>query len=270
MTLFRAVVLALVQGLTEFIPVSSSAHLVLVPAALGWPLPSVEFDALLHAGSLVAVLVYFRRELLQLIREVWHPGAERRLAGLLVIGTIPAAFVGFFFEDQISVAFERPRLTAALLIGTAAVLAAAELYVRRPQHSEEKRAGSYVGRIAVALSWSGAAFVGASQAAAILPGLSRSGLTIGAGLFAGLDRSQAARFSFLLSIPALAGASLLEIPKLWGSSIAFTPLAAGFAVSAATSYLAVAGMIGYLERSGLYPFAGYCLGIGLLGVWLFT
>lgn len=260
MTVFQAVVLGIVQGLTEFVPISSSAHLVLVPTMLGWPRPPVAFDVLLHGGTLVGVLIYFAADLLQLAKGSLQRGPERRMIGFLAIGTFPAALTGILFENQISKVFDAPRWTAALLIGTALVLSLSELLARpRPKVDS----GPGIKTLSTAVNPYKALAVGLAQAISILPGLSRSGLTIAAGLSSGLTRVQAARFSFLLSIPILAGTSVYQIPDIAGLGTSFGTLAAGFFASLLSGFAAVAFMIGYLQRRGLYPFAVYCFVVGI-------
>lgn len=257
MSLFEALVLGLVQGFTEFIPISSSGHLVIVPALLGWNQPPLAFDAFLHAGSLIAVVVYFRRELVQLGAGMVRPGFERRLVFLLALGTVPAAIVGLLFEEQVGRLFEDPSSAALQLVGTGAVLLTAELIIRRSRGSST-RAESTVDSLAKSLTPFRSFAVGIGQGVSIVPGLSRSGFTIAAGLLVGLDRAQSARFSFLLSIPILAGAVLVQIPDLVQSSLGTGAIFVGGLASLGSSYLAVSGMIGYLQRRGLFPFAVYC------------
>lgn len=266
MTVLEAAVLGIVQGLTEFVPISSSAHLVLVPAIMGWETPPVAFVVLLHAGTLVGVIIYFARDLARLIQGLFRPGAQRQLAGYLAIGTLPAGAVGVAFEEQISRIFDHPRLTAALLIGTAAVLFISELRVRREKPKSDQSAD--VSALAHSLNPAKSFAVGVAQAIAILPGLSRSGLTIGAGLTVHLTRIQAARFSFLLSIPILAGTSIFEILDIAALDVGMNVLLTGFVVSLISGFVAVSAMIGYLQRRGLYPFAAYCCVVGIVLVFL--
>lgn len=261
MSVLEAAVLGLVQGLTEFLPISSSGHLVIVPGLLGWQSPPLSFDVLLHAASLLAVLAYFRRELWSMAVGLGRPGPGRRLTGLLVVGTVPAVVVGYLLEERFEQLFGQPRTAAFLLLGTAAILAGTEAYARRrPRPAEGDPPG--VEGIAGGLTAGRALLVGCAQALAILPGISRSGSTIGAGLLSGLSRPAAARFSFLLAIPALAGAGVLKLPDLGNLDLGAAPLGIGFLASLVSSYLAIWGLIGYLQRRGLYPFAAYCLVAG--------
>jgi undecaprenyl-diphosphatase len=266
---FQAGVLGAVQGLTEFLPISSSGHLVIVPAALGWDTPSLGFDVLLHAASLLAILVYFRREVAVMTLGIFRGGPGRRLVGILLVGTIPAGLVGLLFDEQVSAVLDRPRIVAMLLFGTAAILVVAEAVFRRRSEREqgpEPGAVSDLSRV----GWVQSLIVGCGQAAAILPGFSRSGFTISAALGTGMARPQAARFSFLLSMPALTGAAMLEIPSLASSDTPAYSVAVGFVASFVFSYLAVAGLIRYLQRRGLLPFAGYCVLAGAIGLFIFS
>lgn len=266
MSLVEGLVLGIVQGLTEFIPISSKTHLILVPAAFGWPTPPVSFTVLLHVASLIAVLIYFRREVLELIADTFRGGPGRRVTLLLVVATIPAVVIGGIFEDQISGIFDRPRLASLMLLGTAAVLIIAELTARRLRSSQRE---ATVEELSSKIRWVDATFIGSAQAFALLPGLSRSGLTISAGLWSGMNRVQAASFSFLLSIPAIAGAAVLKLPELDLREVSLVVALVGFFASLVSSYLAVAGLIGYLKRRGLYPFAIYCVVVAILGIAFF-
>jgi undecaprenyl-diphosphatase len=265
--MFRAAVLGLVQGLTEFVPVSSSAHLVLVPFLLRWPAPDLSFDVAVHLGTALAVIGYFARDLAAILAGTWrwalrHGSDEdarhARLLGLLAVGSVPAAIAGILLQGAFEDLFTgRERVddvgapvTALFLLGTAAILWAAEtVYARRGSRDrrglEDMRLGDAI-------------VVGLFQAVAIAPGLSRSGATIGAGVFRGLRRDAAARFSFLLSLPAILGAGLVALPDVpagadWG------PIAAGAAFAAATGFAAIAFLLRYLRTRTMRPFAFYCV-----------
>lgn len=258
MSLLQAVVLGAVQGFTEFVPISSSGHLVLVPEALGWSEPGLAFDVFLHSASLVALLAYFAGDLIDLVRGVLARDRDSmRLFGLLVVGTIPAVIAALAFEDFFEDAFEEPSAAAILLLVTAAVLVSAELVLRRHE-SRSARAGQPLRDIGD-LTYRDAGIVGVAQAFAILPGISRSGATIGTGLGLKMARDDAARFAFLLAIPALIGASIVQLPELNTSEIGPGAALAGFAASLVTSYAAIAGLIRYLKTRTLYPFAAYCI-----------
>jgi undecaprenyl-diphosphatase len=270
MTLIEALVLGIVQGLTEFVPISSSAHLVLVPELFGWEQPSLPYLVLLHAGTLLALVIYFRRELAALTAGVFRPGPERNLAILLALGTLPAAAIGVAFEKQFEEAFGHPRQVAIQLVVSGLILVAAQALSRRndrPVDPGSDPAGTE--QMSRSLSWRSALGVGFAQALAIIPGISRSGATIAAGLLSGLSRPLAARFSFLLSIPILFGTSVFELPKLSGTDAGPAALLVGFVASAISGYAAIAGMISFLQRRGLLPFAVYCVVVGAVAAWMF-
>lgn len=260
MDIIQAIVLGLLQGATEFIPVSSSGHLVLVPWLLGWESPGLVFDTVVHWGTLVAVLAYFWRDWLALI-GAWLRGLvhwdwrdpQARLMWLLLAGTIPAALFGFLLEDFFESLFGEPAWVAFFLLVTAALLTLSE------------RLGSSL-RQTADLGWSDALVIGLAQAAAIAPGISRSGATMAAGLFRGLERTVAARFSFLLSTPIIFGAGLLQLMDLAEAAdpAAQVPaLVVGFLAAAASGYVCIWALLRYLQRGKLYPFAVYCAWVGL-------
>jgi undecaprenyl-diphosphatase len=262
-SVLQAVVLGAVQGLTEFIPISSSGHLVLVPEVLEWDQPGLAFDVLLHTASLLALLAYFAGDLLDLARGA--AARDRRsltLLGLLAIGTVPAALAGLalgeFFEEQ----FEDAPAAAIQLIVTAVILVGAEMAFSA-RAGQAARTGKAMRGIDD-LGGVDAAAIGGAQAVSILPGISRSGATIGAGLALGMARDDAARFSFLLSIPALIGATLVQVPDLSGAELGLGAGIAGFVASLVTSYVAIWGLIRYLRTNTLYPFAAYCLVGGIV------
>lgn len=258
MSVLHAVVLGAVQGLTEFIPISSSGHLVLVPEALGWDEPGLAFDVMLHVASLMALLWYFRKDLIDLVRGVFSGDrAARKLTGLLLVGTIPAAFAGIVLGDYFEESFTDAKASALQLLMTAAILVAAELILRYHRERNERL------RTVDELNAKDATAIGVAQAISILPGISRSGSTIAAGLALKMERDDSARFAFLLAIPALFGAALVKVPDLAGADLSGGAAAAGFVASLVTSYVAIAGLIRYLRTRNLYPFAVYCVVAGL-------
>lgn len=259
MTLLQAIILGLVQGLTEFLPISSSGHLVLVPALLGWDLPPAAFDVLLHTGSLVAIVAYLWRDLLALVKGAFVGGADRKLLGWLILATVPAGIVGFTLENQISRLFHEPTLVAGLLIVTGIILLGTEALFSEPAPSGDRH-------LAADLTAPSSISIGLAQAMAILPGISRSGTTISVGMLAGLDRERAARFSFLMIVPVLIGASIDQIPELAGSTFQPGVLVGGFLAALASSYLAVSGLMRYLANRSLRPFGMYCIVAGILAI----
>ncbi len=263
MDLLQAILLGLLQGITEFIPVSSSGHLVLVPWLLGWQQPALVFDTFVHWGTLVAVLAYFWRDWLALI-SAWLRGfrhrdwgdPQARLMWLLIVGTIPAVVIGFFLEDFFESLFGQPVWVSIFLLVTAALLTLSERLGSRSLGLGELRGPD-------------AALIGLGQAAAIAPGISRSGATMAAGLFRGLERPAAARFSFLLSAPIILGAGVLQLLELMSTpnpQAQVPALLAGFLAAAISGYLCIWGLLRYLQRGKLYPFAIYCAGMGVVGL----
>ncbi|MFU8840782.1 MAG: undecaprenyl-diphosphate phosphatase [Nitriliruptoraceae bacterium] len=279
----QALVLGIVQGLTEFIPVSSSGHLVLVPALAGWERHGLAFDVALHVGTLAALLAYYRRDLVAMLRAVTvaPPSVERdgyrRLIGLLVLATIPVAIAGLTLEDAVESVFSAPITTAWLLFGTAAVLLGGEWVHRR-----REAAGTVTPDDADEVTVAGAApplgglrrltlrqalTVGLAQCFALLPGLSRSGLTISAGIAAGLSRPAATRFAFLLGLPAIGGAALVQAPALRDiGTVGTTELVIGVVASAVSGYLAIAFLVRLVARAGVQGFAYYVLPVAVLSL----
>jgi undecaprenyl-diphosphatase len=274
-TLVAAIVMGITQGLTEFLPVSSSGHLILVPYLLGPILPgmkdpfitSLGFSVMLHIGTLVALLLYFRTDWLRLvpafIAAVRHRSLDgdpdRRLAALLAVATVPALVVGFLLHDLESVIREVGPVSVTLVIG-AAILWLAE------------RTGT-LRRMALDLSFAQALAIGGAQAIALVPGISRSGISISAGLFAGLRRDEAARFSFLMATPitaAAAGYELLSVIRGEGVPIQAGPLAAGLISSLVFGVLAIAVLLRFLRTRSTDVFIVYrvILAAAVLIIWL--
>ena len=267
MTVLQAIILGIVQGLTEFLPVSSSAHLVLVPSAFGWELDpafAFAFDVLVQMGTLLAVIVYFAPTLRDILAAVWSGLRARRpfvdplarLGWLILLATIPAVIAGTLFHDVVEAAFGNPQGVFVSLLVTAALLAGAERF-GRPQKTLDRLSG--VDAIAV----------GAAQALALLPGISRSGSTISAGLLRGLQRAEAARLSFLMSIPVMIGAGLVGLKDLADLSPGpelLLPVAIGFLTAAVVGYLTIRWLLAYLAGHRLTVFAAYCFIVGILGL----
>jgi undecaprenyl-diphosphatase len=244
----------LIQGLTEFLPVSSSGHLVLIPALFGFEEPSLAASVMLHLGTLLAVVAYYRTDLLHLLHLRRDPEA-RRILLLLAIGTVPAALVGLTLHGPVETVFSEPWLVAVALMVTGAILLFSLLVGKGVRRLAEGR-------------WTDGVVVGLAQAFALLPGISRSGMTITAGMAQGFQRKEAARFAFLLSIPAIAGAALLDGMDLVERGGFTSDLLLGMAVAAVVGYLAIAGLIRVLVRVGLLPFALYCLAFGTAAYFL--
>ena len=252
MDVLQAVVLGLVQGVSEFLPISSSAHLVIVPEVLGWDPPGLAFDVLLHAATLSAVIAYFRRDLARMGRALLssepRSAPDRRLARLIVVATLPTVAVALLFGDVFEALFTKVAWVGFFLLVTSAVLVLAERLGKRTLDGSED------------MTFAKAAFIGIAQGAAIAPGISRAGATISAGLAIGLDRERAARFSFLLSVPIILAATakaLFDVVTGVSTLPGWLPALAGTATAALTGYLAIAGLLAYLKRRSLYVFAAY-------------
>lgn len=260
MPIYQALVLGLVQGLSEFLPISSSAHLALVPWALGWTDPGLAFDVALHLGTLVAVLWYFRAEWVALIRSAIHIVKTRRIQTpeewrviFLVIATIPAAIAGLLLEKKAETAFRSPSLIATMLILMGLILWLADNRSRANRTLGDTR-------------WQDALLIGIAQAFALIPGVSRSGSTITAARFLGLDRQSAAIFSFLISMPVTAAAAILKVPDALRSEGVTASIAVGIVSAALSSWLAIAILLRYVSHRSYGVFAVYrvILGAGVL------
>src|SRR5712692_725518 len=273
MPLYQAIVLAVVQAVTEFLPISSTAHLILFPWLLGWKEPGLAFDVALHAGTLLAVAIYFLRTWIELALcglGAHYPAdasdaevqQNRRLFWYLVAGTIPAAVVGFLFEHAIEEHLRRPVPIAAAMIAVALLLWWAEASARLRANLGQTTLGD-------------ALTIGTAQALALFPGVSRSGITITTGLFRGMTREAAARFSFLLATPLIAGAAAKELPKLIKAHYAGTldmpisDLMLGVFVSALVGYVVIAFFLQYLQSRTLKVFIYYRIlfGLAVLLLW---
>jgi len=265
--LLKAAILGTVQGLTEFLPVSSTGHLIFLEEALGVDQDTfgLTFDAAIHLGTLLSILFLLRREVLRLalgwlgsLRTRRLDGnADARLAWLILLATVPAVVLGLALENTVEDTLRRPALVASTLIAFAAVLGLAE------------RLGGK-GRLMTQLGIVGALFIGVAQSVALVPGVSRSGITISAGLFAGLQRRQAALFAFLLSAPVIAGAGLKQAydvvdearaGALDRSDLGF--FAVGFVLAALSGAVAIAFLLRFLQRNPLYVFVWYRVALGL-------
>ena len=260
-----AAVLAILQGLTEFLPISSSGHLILVPAMLGWQDQGLAFDVAVHVGTLAAVVAYFRHELWDMtrawLRSVTGGGvdADARLAWAVLFGTIPAGLFGLLGKDFIEATLRTPKVIAATTIGFGLLLWMAD---RLGRHERDEHS----------IGWLDLLAIGLAQALSLVPGTSRSGITISAGLALGLDRRAAARFSFLLSIPiiALAGGYLSYGLAVSSEPVDWSSLALGAALSGAAAYLTIDLFIRFVERIGMLPFAIYRLLLGCVILYVYA
>lgn len=262
METFHAFILALVQGATEFLPVSSSAHLILVPKFLGWPDQGVAFDAFISLGTLAAVVSYFRRDLAAIFHH-WFaqfrtsrpadPEQYARLGNLLILATIPAVIVGFFLSDYVDSHLREPRLIAITSLIFGLLLGAADWFGRKQRPLAQT-------------GWRAALVYGLAQALSLIPGVSRSGITMTAGLAMGFDRQAAARFSFLMSIPITVAAGTLETVKMLRADAAlnWSALTVGFVVSAVAGYLCIKYFLHFLNRYGMWPHVIYRVALSAL------
>ncbi len=261
MSLLEAILIGIIQGATEFLPISSDGHLVLIPSILGLQQPDLVLIGLVHAGTLLAILSYFWRDIVAIIRAVLTGLARRdpfgtadaRLGYLMVLGSVPAAIVGLLAMDFFERQFSSPVVAAVGLLVTAAFLVVGERLNRGTKTLDR-------------LSWVDTLIIGSFQVLALLPGVSRSGTTIAAGLGRGLDRPTAARFSFLVGLPAIAGAGLLAILDIFDAqgSLPLSHYAAAFVTAAVVGYLCIAFLLNWVKRHTLYAFAVYCAAFGLL------
>ncbi|MBM3907539.1 MAG: undecaprenyl-diphosphatase UppP [Gemmatimonadetes bacterium] len=250
MTLWQAAVMGTLQGLAEFLPISSSAHLSLAPWAFGWNSPGLAFDVSLHLGTLVALFAYFRAEWVALARGALNVIATRRVetieerrAVFIVIATIPAAVFGLLLEDYAETIFRAPALTATMLIVMGAILWWADHTAPRTRPLAE-------------MTWKQALIIGFAQVCALVPGVSRSGATMTAGRLLQFDRQSAAIFSFLMSMPVIAAAAVLKVPKLLSEGIDAT-IVVGITSATISSWLAIAVLLRFIQRRGFAVFAIY-------------
>lgn len=260
MSAFEALILGIVQGATEFLPISSSGHLRIVPAFAGWEDPGAAFTAVIQLGTMAAVLIYFRHDLWRILRswlaEFRVPFAERsadaNLGWFILIGTIPISIFGFLFRNQIEDGARSLYLIGTMLIAFSFVMLAAERYGSRQReiNTMDGRDGLYIGLF---------------QALALIPGVSRSGATISAGLFRNFDRSAAARYSFLLSVPAVVLSGLFELKDVGGEgSVGLAPTLIATVAAFVTGYAAIAWLLRYLAHHSLAIFVAYRIPLGIL------
>ena len=276
MSAFHAILLAILQGITELFPISSLGHAVIVPQLLGWPIDQhsaefLPFVVVLHVGTAVALLLYFWREWLHMGLGVIGAGSAdpadaRHALWLIVVATVPAVVIGFLFEKLVRGLFASPLLAALFLIANGFLLQAGEWLRLRSAPQDRGRSG--------ALTWKGALAIGFWQCLAFIPGVSRSGAAMVGGLVAGLQHEEAAHFSFLIATPIIIGAAVLEIPKLMalpGHGISKLAIVAGI-VAGVTAYLSIAFLMRYFRRhdfdDALQPFAIYCWLAGAAAVFM--
>jgi undecaprenyl-diphosphatase len=287
MSTWQALFMGLLQGATELFPVSSLGHAVLVPSLLHWTFkqsdPSfVPFLVLLHLGTASALLVLYRSQWIEIIRGFFTAAFRgritsdsERLAMLLLVGTLPAGVLGVYLENRIKSLFASPYEAAGFLIANGVLMLGFELLRRhaerraavdgRPRAEQEERFAD-----AAHISFRAAALVGACQALAFLPGISRSGVTIGGGLLAGLRHQEAARFSFLLATPTILGAGLVEVPQLFQHSVPLGEYFASAVLAGVAAYISARFLLRYFRSGRLDPYGWYCIAAGLVSLALLT
>lgn len=268
MSLLEAIVLGIIQGLTEFLPISSTAHLRVIPELLGWKDRGAAFTAVIQLGTLVAVLIFFRADIVRLLRAFWidvktcHYGTshDAKLAWMIAVGTIPVVVLGLSLKKYIKEDFRDLHVVAWAAIGFALLLMVAEIRAAR----RAKRGD--LGREEVSIGWRDVLIIGSFQALALIPGASRSGVTITAGLLVGLSRSTSARFSFLLSLPAVFGAGIYEMYKdrheILSTQDDIISIIVASVVSGFVGYASIAFLLGYLRKHSTYVFIIYRILLG--------
>ena len=258
MTVLQAIILGAVQGVAEFFPVSSSGHLILVPEIFGWEVQSVAFDAVMHVATLGAVSFAFLPEVKKIVGGMLGNAKERlwgRLGWMIVVATIPAGLAGVFFKGMIETTFRDPRVVAGSLVVWAIYLAIADRKApdSRPDNTIERT------------GWRQAIAVGMAQAIALIPGTSRSGITISTGMLAGMDRATAAKFSFLLGVPAIAGAGALGFADVFQGNVGVgtAPLVAGFLSAFISGFIAIRLLLSLVQKNNYLPFVAYRIGLAV-------
>ncbi|MBU4216710.1 undecaprenyl-diphosphatase UppP [Candidatus Parcubacteria bacterium] len=257
MTIIQSIIFGAIQGVGEFLPISSTAHLVLIPYFTGWADPGLTFDIALHVGTLIAVLAFFWKDWINIfssalvnLKKDGIKSFKKELLFYLIIGTIPGVLFGLLFEKKAETIFRSP-----LVIATALILAGTLLYWADKKHKGNKELKDVTLKDSV--------IIGLFQALAIIPGISRSGITITAGLFKNFNRANAARFSFLLSTPIIMGSAILKLPKLLATNLD-SSLLVGILASAIFGYLAIKYLLKFLEKYGYGIFFWYRLGLGII------
>ncbi|NCO05146.1 MAG: undecaprenyl-diphosphate phosphatase [Candidatus Magasanikbacteria bacterium] len=261
MSILQAIILGIVQGITEFLPVSSSGHLIFIPEIFGWQDQGISFDVMVHMGTLVAVIIFFRKKIWELVTALFSKNPikkqDRRLAWLLIASVIPAGVVGYILDSNSRSAF----IVGVSLIFWGIILAVADRYSHHIAQKKELMSDLHT------LSVKQIAFIACAQVLALIPGTSRSGITMTAGLFAKLNKKAAAEFSFLMGTPIIAlagGVKLLEMIQSGTGRISLTALTVGFIVSALSGVAAIAILMKIIQKWSFLPFAVYRVLIGIL------
>lgn len=268
MSIFEALFIGIIQGISEFLPISSDGHLVLLPAIFGLNQPSLQAISIAHQGTLLAVLLYFYKDIWVIVQAILKSiqnrdlmeSSESRMGWYILAGTIPAGTVGLLFKDFFEQQFANPQIAAFCLLGTAVMLVIGE-YLRTGIKPLSE------------MSWLDAMLIGVAQVVAILPGISRSGTTITTGLLRGFNREASTRFSFLLGIPAIFGAGLLALKDLLEEPTAGSQLPAllvAFVTSGVVGYACIHFLLQWVKNRSLIPFALYCAGLAVLYLAVFA
>ena len=260
--MLQAIILGIIQGVTEFLPISSTAHLILAPWIFGWDDPGLAFDVVLHLGTLTGIIAFFRKDFYSMLQGMFsgitvrkeYAGKEGMVGWYIIIGTIPAGLAGLFLKDQIETVLRSPRIIAVSLIVFGLILLWAEAVGRKKRRMDH-------------LNIIDAIVIGCAQAVALIPGVSRSGITITAGLFRNLERAAAARFAFLLSTPVIMAGGLLSAVDVYKEGLPqdmFWPFVAGFAASAVSGFIAIKYLLLFLSKRKVNVFVYYRIVVGIL------
>lgn len=260
MSVLQAIILGIVQGIAEFLPISSSGHLIFIPRLFGWTDQGLSFDVVVHLGSLVAVIYYFRTKLLSIIKKLFNnkKSQEKTLAFKLALSVFPAGIAGLLFSDYIETSLRSPKVIAIGLIFWGVMLYIAEVYQKQKKSSIKQPEK---------ISWKQALFISLAQAIALIPGTSRSGITMTAGLFNNLSKTAAAEFSFLMSVPVIiiAGSvKMLELGQTGLGNIGIIPLITGFLAAAISGYFAISMLMKIVNKWSFKPFVIYRIIIGII------
>ncbi|MFH1823697.1 MAG: undecaprenyl-diphosphatase UppP [Candidatus Firestonebacteria bacterium] len=248
MTIFQSIILGIIQGLTEFLPVSSSGHLVIAQSLIKeFKQPGVLFDVTLHLGTLIAVIIYFKDRIIKILKDI-------KLLSFIILATVPTGIIGILFKDRFEEMFSNVKLVGLMLMVTAVII-----FIADRVKSDSKDLSK--------VNWLNSVIIGIAQGIAIIPGISRSGSTISAGILLGLDKKFAMEFSFLISIPAILGAMVLEVKDLTSEklqNINYFVYIAGFLMAAIVGYLSIKLLLNLLQKQRLYIFSIYCIVLGLV------
>lgn len=253
MTITQSIILGIIQGFTEFLPISSSGHLILLPKFFGWEDHSLSLDVFLHLGTLLAVIYFFRKDLIKITKSFFIKESKeyRNLGLVIILGTIPAGILGYFFSDLIELRFRSVGVVTLSLLFWAVIMYLSERYHQKLKLKEKK---------ITKINWRKGLFIGFAQAIALIPGTSRSGITITAGLFSKLDRQTAARFSFLLGIPIIAGAGLLKTIEMFQEGVDINQLlvlAVGFLTALISGLIAIKFLLKLIQKYSYNVFVLY-------------